>query len=132
MKKYIPWVIVAVLIGGAVAYKMYNKPHAETKDATADIVITPADLLKAYETDETAADKAYLDKIIEVEGVVKSVNQVEQGASLSLETGNDMAAIICEFESNNALENVKAGDKVRVKGFCSGKLMDIVLVRCSL
>lgn len=133
MRRIIPYIILAaVLIGGLIAYNMYNKSHVETKDATSDIVISPKELLDAYELDEAAADAKYLDKIIEVKGTVKTINQVDKGGSLTLDTGNDMSSIICEFETVDAYANVKVGDQVTVKGFCSGKLMDIVLVRCSL
>ncbi|MBK8628250.1 MAG: hypothetical protein IPN86_22640 [Saprospiraceae bacterium] len=133
MRRIIPYIILAaVLIGGLIAYNMYNKSHVETKDATSDIVISPKELLDAYELDEAAADAKYLDKIIEVKGTVKAINQVDKGGSLTLDTGNDMSSIICEFETVDAYANVKVGDQVTVKGFCSGKLMDIVLVRCSL
>ncbi|MBK7805923.1 MAG: hypothetical protein IPJ51_06440 [Saprospiraceae bacterium] len=132
MKKFLPYVLVLIVVSGAVGYFMYNKPHNETKGATSDVIISPADLLKAYETDEAAADLAYLDKILEVEGIVKSIYVLDQGSSLSLDAGSEMSAITCEFEAADALAGVKPGDKVKIKGFCTGKLMDIVLVRCSL
>lgn len=132
MKKFIPIILLLVIAGGALGYYMYNKPHAETKDAAADVTISPAELLAIYDQDEAKANEMYLDKIIEVEGTVKEVNLLESGGSITLDTGNDMSAIICEFESGDALGSVKAGDIVKVKGFCSGKLMDIVLVRCSM
>ncbi len=132
MKKFLPYILVVALGGGFIGYYMYNKPHNETKGATSDIIISPADLLKAYETDEAAADVAYLDKILEVEGIVKSINTLDQGSSLSLDAGSEMSAITCEFEAADALAAVKMGDKVKIKGFCTGKLMDIVLVRCSM
>lgn len=132
MKKYLLVVLLLALIGGVVAYQMYNKPHTETAGTTADVVISPADLLAAYDMDEAKADSIYLDKIIEVEGIVLQINQVEKGGSISLDTGNAMSSIICEFENPADIANVKIGDKVKVKGFCTGKLMDIVLSRCSL
>lgn len=132
MKKILPYIIAFILVSGAVGYFMYNKPHNETKGATSDVIISPADLLKAYETDEAAADLAFLDKILEVEGIVKSINVLDQGSSLSLDAGSEMSSITCEFEGADALAGVKPGDKVKIKGFCTGKLMDIVLVRCSL
>lgn len=85
MKKFLPYVLVLIVVSGAVGYFMYNKPHNETKGATSDVIISPADLLKAYETDEAAADLAYLDKILEVEGIVKSIHVLDQGSSLSLD-----------------------------------------------
>lgn len=132
MRKVLLFIIVFGVVGGAIGYNMYNKDHKETKDIKADVVISPQELLAAYETDEAAADTKYLDKIIEVKGKVSVINEVEKGGSLSLDTGSPMAAVICEFESKESISSVKVGDEVVVKGFCSGKLMDIVLVRCSL
>jgi hypothetical protein len=132
MKKYLLIIALLALIGSVVAYRMYNKPHVETADSTADVVITPAELLAAYTNDEMKADSMYLDKILEVEGVVVYVNDVENGGSISLFTGHPMSYIICEFENKADVANVKVGDQVKVKGFCTGKLMDIVLSRCSL
>ncbi len=132
MKKYIYVLLVLAMIGGLIGYKMFNKGHAETKNVTAEFVLSPSELLTAYESDEAAADAKYLDKIIEVKGKIKSINEVENGGSISLDTGNDMASVTCEFESKDAVNGIKIGDEVTVKGFCSGKLMDIVLVRCSL
>ena len=132
MKKLAPYIIILALAGIAIGYYMYNKPHNETKNTKSDVIISPVDLLKAYETDESAANVAYLDKILEVEGNVKSVNLLEKGISLSLDAGSEMSSIICEFESADALAGVKMGDKVKVKGFCTGYLTDIVLVRCSI
>ncbi|MBK8670348.1 MAG: hypothetical protein IPN89_13215 [Saprospiraceae bacterium] len=131
MKKFLPIVLLVAIISGIIGYQQYNKSHAETKDAKSDIVISPAELLKNYETDEAAADKAYLDKILEVSGVIKTINEVPTGSSLSLDTGSE-ASITCEFESHDAISGMKVGDKVTIKGFCSGKLIDVVLVRCSL
>lgn len=132
MRRLFPFVLIAAIIIGLIGYFMYNKSHSETKDAPSDVVISPVDLLNAYEADESAANAKYLDKIIEIKGKVQSINEVESGGSLSLDTGNEMSAIICEFESKESISGVKMGDEVVVKGFCSGKLMDIVLVRCSL
>ena len=132
MKKYIYVLLVLAMIAGLIGYKMVNKGHAETKNVTAEFVLSPSELLTAYESDEAAADAKYLDKIIEVKGKIKSINEVENGGSISLDTGNDMASVTCEFESKDAVNGIKIGDEVTVKGFCSGKLMDIVLVRCSL
>ena len=132
MKKFVPYIFILALAGISIGYYMYNKPHNETKNTKSDVIISPVDLLKAYQTDESAANVAYLDKILEVEGNVKSVNILEKGISLSLDAGSEMSSISCEFESADALAGVKTGDKVRVKGFCTGYLTDIVLVRCSI
>ncbi len=132
MKKYLLVIALLALLGGVIGYRMYNQPHVETAGTTADVVISPVDLLTAYQLDEGKANSMYLDKIIEVEGIVLSINKVTEGGSISLDTGDAMASIICEFENQVDIANVKVGDKVKVKGFCTGMLMDVVLSRCSL
>jgi hypothetical protein len=132
MKKFLPIILLLALAGVGLAYYLYNKPHQETSGVKADVVITPADLLAAYEADESGSNAKYLDKIVAVEGKVRSINDVSQGGSISLDTGNEMSSIICEFEDGSVLADVAVGDIVKVKGFCTGFLMDIVLVRCSL
>lgn len=132
MKKVILFICILAVVAGFFGYFKYNQPHTETAGSVADYVITPSDLLQAYEADEDAANKKYLDKIIQVEGVVKAYNFVDSGGSLTLETGSEMSAIICEFESGNNISKIKIGETVKIKGICTGKLMDIVLVRCSL
>ncbi|MBK9733477.1 MAG: hypothetical protein IPO92_00340 [Saprospiraceae bacterium] len=132
MKKFIPLIFILIAAVALLSYYMYNKPHAETKDAMADVVISPAELLASYELDETKADQMYLDKIIEVKGSIKAINNLTGGSSIALDTGNEMASVICEFESPDAIKSVKVGDVVKVKGFCTGKLSDIILTRCSM
>lgn len=132
MRKLLPVIILVIIISTIVGYNMYNKSHVDTKDSKADVTISPSKLLSEFETDEAAANTKYLDQIIEVKGIVKLINQVETGGSLSLDSGNEMASIICEFESKESIAGVKVGDEVVVKGVCSGMLSDIVLVRCSL
>ena len=132
MKKLIIFIGILAICAGIFGYYKYNQPHKVISESEADFVMTPSDLLQSYETDEKAADLAYLDKIIKVMGKVRDINMEEKGASLSLDTGNAMSSIICEFESGDDLAKIQVGDSVTIKGICTGKLMDIVLVRCSL
>ncbi|MBK8518931.1 MAG: hypothetical protein IPL55_22395 [Saprospiraceae bacterium] len=132
MKKYIFYFLLLAIFGAGFGFYKYNQPHKETSGNKPDIIISPAELLKAYESDESAADKTYLDKIIETEGTVKAINEIEMGSSLTLDSGSELSSIICEFESKSAILEIKEGDRVKIKGFCSGKLMDVILVRCSL
>jgi hypothetical protein len=45
-----------------------------------------------------------------------------------------MAAVTCSFYSEEAgnIKKINPGDEVTVKGKCTGKLMDVVLNKCSL
>ena len=65
MKKFLPYILLLAILGGGYGYLQYNKGHKETSGVEADISISPQDLLQAFETDESAANLKYLDKIIE-------------------------------------------------------------------
>ena len=132
LKKILPYIILVLLLGGVYGYLQYNKGHKMAKDVNADVVISPQELLSAFEKDEMAANKLYLDKVLEVEGIIKSINNSDTGASIHLDTGNSMSDIICEMEPNLQTDKLQAGQKIKIKGFCTGKLMDVVLVRCTL
>ena len=132
MNKFLPLALLALLSFGGVSYYLYNKPHKEAKDTKADIIIEPAALLAEYEENEEVANSKYLDKLIKIKGTVKTINNVDNGASVSIDTGNELSSIICEFEDSNLVESIKVGDMIEVKGFCTGKLMDIILIRCSI
>jgi hypothetical protein len=45
-----------------------------------------------------------------------------------------MAGVLCQFAANGkkSLELMKIGDQVKVKGVCTGALMDVILTRCIL
>ncbi|MBK7298775.1 MAG: hypothetical protein IPI91_20055 [Flavobacteriales bacterium] len=49
---------------------------------------------------------------------------------MTLETGDALAGVVCEFEKNDMPNEWKAGDQASIKGICTGMLLDIVLIRC--
>ena len=132
IKKFWPFFILILIVAIIFAYKSYNKPHKEADSTQPDVIMTPVELMAAYDADETAANIKYLDKLIQLKGKVKQINQLTTGASLTLDAGQEMAAVICEFQEGDALKGVQEDQEITLNGFCTGKLMDIVLVRCSI
>ena len=133
MKKILLLAAVLVLAGAAVGFYMYNKPHQDMERAEADMAIQASELYDAFEQDENAANERYLDKVVQVKGKVKSVSKADDGSvSLTLESGSDMFGVICEFDklTEHAETTFETGQEVTLKGICTGKLMDVVLVRC--
>ena len=129
MKKYIWYLLMAVLAGGAYGYYQYIRPVASLESANADVVLEAPALLKAFETNETTANTQYLDKVIEVSGQISRIEEDGEKKSIYLSTGNEMSSVICEMESASSTEGLAAGSKVVVKGKCTGYLMDVVLVQ---
>ena len=65
-------------------------------------------------------------------GVIAEKTKDKKGNyNLTLQ-GPDLAGIGCEFENKlqNKLATLKEGQTIKVKGICTGILMDVVLVDC--
>ncbi|MCB0515937.1 MAG: hypothetical protein R2798_03915 [Chitinophagales bacterium] len=136
MKKILGILLLLLVIGGGVAYFMYNKPHTNTATAKADFQLNAGDLFNAFQADENASNAKYLDKVIQVKGKVQNQKLEDNGVyTIYLETSDMMGGTVsCQMAADQAekLTRVKKGDEVGINGICTGYLMDVVMVRCSL
>ncbi|RMD73561.1 MAG: hypothetical protein D6818_04545 [Bacteroidetes bacterium] len=126
-------IALVVLIGGAAAYYMYNKPHQDMRRATPAFKLTATELFSEYDTDESTANEKYLGKVIEVSGTVRSVERGEEGRiAVTLESGHPMFGVVCELDelSEPRRTEFDEGEQVTFRCVCTGKLMDVVLNRC--
>jgi hypothetical protein len=135
MKSIIWFLVGIVIIGFSIGIYMYNKPVADIDEVSHDIEISATALFEAFETDEAAANQMYLDKVILVSGSVVSItDNGRDEASVTLETGSPLFGVSCSIDSGNvsAIKSLKIGDQVKIKGWCTGMLMDVVLNRCTV
>lgn len=125
------FVVGIVVIGGVFGFLKYNERTPGASDRGADVSVDAVTLFQAFTADEMAAGKVYNDKVVEVSGKVRDVDAGSGGPyNVSLETGDPLGAIVCEFEPSSA-PAWKVGDAVRLKGFCAGYNMDVLLQRCA-
>ncbi|MDX2304991.1 MAG: hypothetical protein NW226_19425 [Microscillaceae bacterium] len=128
--------LLLVFLGLAFAFGyMYYKPHPKASGKPADFIVTAQEFLKSYTEDEAAADAKYLDKIIEVKGLIKQISPADDG-SMTITLGDKseiggVSAALLQTETEK-IKNLKVGDKVTIKGFCSGYLMDVIMVKCMI
>ena len=128
-KKIVLVLVVAVIAVSAVVYYQLNKPHRQA-NVKADIEITASNLATAFETDEAAANKTYLDKVVAVTGQVSEISTNQQGFTIVVLKGTDMSGVSCTLlEKSPAVEK---NSTIRLQGFCNGYLTDVVLDRCVL
>ena len=133
MKYVLLAVVLLVFAAGSIAFWQYQKPARNLTRETADLTISASELLQKFTGNEAEANKLYLDKIIQVKGVLKAVSRGADGSlSLSLEAGSEMSGITCEVPAANIPEglNLQTGREITIKGQCTGFLMDVVLVKC--
>ena len=139
MKKSIKIILFIVLAGvlgvGGVTLYVFTKAPTEATKLKPDVIIDATEFFNTYEEDEEAANKIYLDKLVQVEGVVAEVFANNTGElNIILKEEGDFAGVSCSFipAEQEKITKLETGDLVKVKGFCSGMLMDVVLNRCVL
>lgn len=133
LKKVLLLVVVMGLLGAAVGSYLWFKPVEKISGMEAEMSIPANELFNAFETDEANANEMYLNKVIEVTGIIREVKSNEKGLpSVIFETDDVIFGVMCEFESTSGAESIKQGDLLTIKGICTGKLLDVVLNRCEL
>ena len=137
-------ILAAVLTGGLIAYKMWNKPFADASSGDA-IQVTSVQLFKDFNSNEAAAQKKYVPQtlgstVVEVSGNIKEVGKNDAAETyFYLATGDPSAGVKCIIEKGSEISDAKAGDNVVIRGFCDGikkdtimdlVIMDIIINRC--
>jgi hypothetical protein len=132
-KKIILILSIFIFLGGFIAYKMYNKPHVNVAKTSFDIALEAAKIVDDFSFDETLANTTYLDKIVQVSGIINSVKTEKKTVIVAL-AGNSFADVLCYLseESKTKVNTLKEGQRVTLKGICTGFLLDVVLVKCAL
>ncbi|HEX5026670.1 MAG TPA: hypothetical protein VFV68_15425 [Agriterribacter sp.] len=124
--------LAVALVCLAAAWYWYNKPREGIENKTTQVAI-PAELLyEGYNRDEAAADKEFLNKVIEVKGKVNEIIINGNDAVLMMGINANGSGISCLFSPAGQLESAKLqkGMEVVVKGKCTGFNIDVNLTDC--
>jgi hypothetical protein len=114
-------------------YYLYKKPRQTAADARTEKTIAAKELYDAFVKNEKAADLQYGSKVLEVKGTVLQVQQTGGTFSVLLFAGNNEGSgVNCSIAAVPAGKVPVAGQSVRVKGICTGFLMDVNLVDATL
>lgn len=116
--------LLVIVAGAAVAFYMWNKPQRNVEDETG-IVITASQLVKEFQANEEQANTKYLDKAIEVTGLVAETGKNQDGVTTVLLSSED--AFTGVFATLKKETEVPEGSSITIKGICSGMLSDVRL-----
>ena len=135
-KKILIGVSLITFLGASVGYYLYNKKPVDVRTLQPDLSVSANSLIAAFNSDETAANVKYLDKVIAVKGTISDIkiDSSTGQASVILESGDPMSAVTCSFYNDEigVVQKLSKGASVVIKGKCTGKLMDVVLNNCSI
>ena len=118
--------LVAFLAGLLIHF--YSKPPRNVAKETG-IPVTATELYAQFSSDHIQANQAYLNKVLQVSGQVLTIKNSQYAAPVViLSTGDPLFGVACSLSQvEPAAQPVKPGEKITVKGICTGYLSDVVL-----
>jgi hypothetical protein len=134
MKKIIVIISILALTVAAYGFYLYNKPHQSIAKEKAVYSLSAEQLYTQFDSNEEGANKTYLGKVIEVDGRIDQLTRDERGNFNIYLATSGMNAVSCQMEARAAkkITSLLPGDRIKLKGICTGMLLDIVLVDCVL
>ena len=127
------FVIILGVIGGLIGLYMYNKKNPDLSKVKADYVLQASELVNEFNQDETSASAKYIDKVVEVTGLVATI-EITSDSTMNLTLANEdqISGVICTFHGSPQppSNEIKEGEIITVRGVCSGMLMDVLLNDC--
>jgi hypothetical protein len=132
------WYLLAAMLVIAVmlciyAYKEFMRKPADLDKSDAVASMAASDLFDLYSNYEDSANKKYLGKILEITGrVVEIENQQDTLLNILLGDSSQPGRVSCliDKKQTTTAKNILLGDILKLKGICTGYLMDVELNRC--
>ena len=127
MKRIVIALLAIALIGGLIAYKMYNKPHTDVASTEVKASLSATELFQRFVDDETLANEEFVEEVIQVSGLVSEVDKSnESEIQIALKTSDDQGFVRCGLEAVEGakLGQYSEGDELTLVGICKGVLAD--------
>jgi hypothetical protein len=119
-------------LAGVLVY-LYNQPQPSLVSKTG-IPVTATELYAHFSSDHLQANAVYLNKVLQVSGQVLTIkNTPHAGRIVILNTGDPMYGVACTLNMLQATGRlVQPGEKITIKGLCSGYVSNVLLTNSSL
>ena len=113
--------VLAVAVAGT-AWYVFTEKFTDTAERNAAYTVNAMDLIKEFEKNDSLANKKYTEQIITVNGTVSAIETADTTANIKFVDTATNSYIIFAFQQQHLAEakQVKEGDKVSIKGSCSG------------
>ncbi len=107
-----------------------NMPDKNYSNVKADYTLQATALLAEFEKNEAKANQKYMDKVIDVNGTIAEITKDQKGATVvALRNKDAFSGVLCTLTegSNNDIKSYAVGKPIKIRGVCTGMLMDVVL-----
>jgi len=120
-----------VLLSLFFLWNTYTAKSINILEAEPELHLNAETLIAHFKKEKDYALEA--EKIVEIEGIVKEVNNLNNRMTVLLEGGaNESACVICDMQADQTkeLKNFKPKDTIKLKGVFKGFLKDAIFLNC--
>ena len=121
--------LIILLLAVAWIWYVFNEKYADTTQITPAFSVTALDLIHEFEKNDSLANKKYAEKIMVVSGEVSEVEGVDSTVNIKMADSTSGSYVIFAFQQQDKVlaEKIKLGEKVSIKGSCSGGAFSKIL-----
>ena len=119
---------LAYVAFGQIKNSQLTEKVAATNTLKAAYSIEALQLIQEFVAADSSANAKYRNQIIEVQGVISELNAKDSSATLSMADSTG-SYVIFDFEKEQAVKvkDFKEGDRISVKGLCSGSIFSEIM-----
>jgi hypothetical protein len=135
-------ILIAIAVAAWYGYREYSRTNKDLKNVRPDFIVNASDLIKEFESGDSAAAKKYNGQILEVTGFVKNIDKDDQGYyTLVLGDTSGLSSVRCSMDTSHQSDaaSLIAGSSAIVRGACTGFNKDdmglgsdVILNRCAI
>ncbi len=134
ISKFLLLLTATLLLAGLLwLYIWFNRlPEMNSEQLRTDFRVSSTELIASFRINEEEANARFVEKTIEVEGLVKEITFFNDRYTVLLQGEDSLACIMCDMQEDQSeqLDLIKKGDRIVLKGICKGFLMDAILLNC--
>jgi hypothetical protein len=141
LKKAGLFFIILLLVGAGWVWFVFTEKFPDTSEISSAFTVTAIDLIHEFEKNDSLANKKYAEKVMVVNGEVSEVEGVDSTVNIKMADSTSGSYVIFAFQQQyySQAKKIKLGDKVSIKGSCSGgaysKILEtefITFKRCAI
>jgi len=132
--RFIFGLVLAFVIWLIIFLYNYNKPHADVQSSKPVYNLSAEELIGEYQKNEQATTEKYAEKIITIVGKVSQISTSDGKSVITINSENLDSSIICNMQAKESMKvlQLKSEQVVKIKGICSGYLLDVMMLKCIL
>lgn len=133
-KFFLITVLFLIMIDGYFYLKPYFLSSVNNViNVNAEHRLTANELVSNFNNDEVISKKRYSGKVVEISGIIKEINFLNDRTTVILKSDSENFGVICDINPNQKenIYHLKQNQNITVKGICKGFLKDVILLNCN-